>query len=76
LLVQDKEDAMNRSLPIVVALALLGCAGAKTKPLAACTQQTAQLDWADYAPIDVTRTYGPSQVIWVRPPEKPNNNCI
>lgn len=67
---------MNRSLPIVVALALLGCAGAKTKPLAACTQQPAQQDSADYAPIDVTKTFGPSQVIWFRPPAQPNNNCI
>jgi outer membrane lipoprotein SlyB len=75
--VHDKEDAMNRSLPIVVALALLGCAGARTKPVAACTQQQAsQQDSVDYAPIDVTRTYGPSQVIWFRPPAQPNNNCI
>jgi hypothetical protein len=76
--VHDKEDAMTRSLPIVVALALLGCATAKTRPLAECTQKAAQqaaADYAQFAPLDVTKTFGPSQVVYFRAPAQPNN-CI
>lgn len=69
---------MNRSLPIVIALALIGCAAAKPKPLAQCTQKTlhpAGIDVPQYAPLDETKTFGPSQIVWFHPPERPNN-CI
>ena len=65
---------MRRSLPLALVFALYGCAAGKSNLAADCkaaVHQTATSfsEAANDAPLDPTRTFGPSQVIMIHPPE-------